>query len=178
MLGREPGVPLMTSRHAGILPSHAPRKAGASHPEPIPIESMTIPDAIRAADWARGESGKCHREGRAAVAQLVERTLAKVAVESSQLFCAPDSFARESAGRFPFFRFCRPELSASGPGGGIGRHKRLKISRPLAVRVRFPSRAPRNPCQAFFVTLPPSSRSCACAAASRAIGTRGPEQET
>ena len=38
----------------------------------------------------------------AAVAQLVERNLAKVEVESSRLFCR-SKIKRESAGRFPFF---------------------------------------------------------------------------
>ena len=70
--------------------------------------------------------------GFAAVAQLVERNLAKVEVESSRLFCR----SKQKGKAKTLSLFC------IRPGGEIGRHKRLKISRLMAVRVRFPSRAP------------------------------------
>ena len=76
----------------------------------------------------------------AAVAQLVERNLAKVEVESSRLFCR-SKFEGKAQGAFPFSLRGFIKLK-SRPGGEIGRHKRLKISRLMAVRVRFPSRAP------------------------------------
>ena len=77
----------------------------------------------------------------AAVAQLVERNLAKVEVESSRLFCRSNSEKGKAMIAFPF-SCLGANIVNDGPGGEIGRHKRLKISRPLAVWVRPPSRAP------------------------------------
>ena len=77
----------------------------------------------------------------AAVAQLVERNLAKVEVESSRLFCRSSKKKGKAIVAFPF-SYWGANIIDKSPGGEIGRHKRLKISRPLAIRVRPPSRAP------------------------------------
>ena len=65
----------------------------------------------------------------AGVAQLVERNLAKVEVASSRLV-SRSSQKRESQSAFPFLLLGLVIIAVASPDGEIGRHKRLKISRP------------------------------------------------
>ena len=79
---------------------------------PFPISSYRMPPVPRAPSRLGGLQIRVGRfdsgsrlQTQAAVAQLVERNLAKVEVESSRLFCRSSS-KRESAERFPFFASC------------------------------------------------------------------------
>src|SRR6185503_16071430 len=96
-------------------------------------------------DAVEGGSGKRYNfKLVAAVAQLVERNLAKVEVESSRLFCR-SSFAGEAAlKRFPPFRI-RPIRSCWAPP--LGRGGRVVMQRPAkpCTPVRFRPPPPNLP---------------------------------